>query len=423
MYKTWQSMRPMAVLVVAAAGAGGCAQNTAFLDSVKPVERVQGRTAEVVREDPYRTAKQHFQAGRYGLAIQGFQAVLARNPRSIRALNGLGASFDQLNRYEVAQAYYYRALDLDGDSVQTLNNLGYSLLLQERYGDAVQVLAAAKRIDEAHPRVHRNLALARERAVEGLERGKDRQPEEAQPRKVAALREPEPADRDSGPAIRDFEVVVANGNGRNGMAYLTSRYLKIRGVAVADVENAGHFGYKQTRVYYREGFETAAREVAAHLRLPIETEELPHSRMQGDVKVVLGEDFMIFDRALRTAALEAAGAAERDADGDALLTAAVEVSNGNGRTGMAAMVGRALGNDGRIVTRLTNAESFKQSTTTVYYRPGARRDARQLARSLPVEAVLKESDAMREDIGVRVVIGRDLLAHEDEIRDRVAAHA
>ena len=420
-------LKRMALLAGVLSVTGGCAQHTAFLDSIKPIERVEGPTAEVTRSDPLEKATAHFRAGRYGLAVERFQTALAKNPASIRALNGLGACFDQLGRFELAQAYYYRALDLEGDSVQTLNNLGYSLVLQERYGEAVQVLSTARGLEAGNPHVRRNLAKAQKHLFAGLGGDKERPTERAGPSKVAVVREDmqaaKAAKAEPEPKPRDYEVVVANGNGRNGMAYLTSRYLKTRGVEVADIRNAGHFNYERTRLYYRPGFEDAAQEVASLLRLPVSLRERRSEDTEADVQIVLGEDFMMYDRALRTAVLEDAGASVDEAETEGLLAAAVEVSNGNGRTGMAALVGRALGADGSPVARLTNARSFDRRQTTLYFRAGARKEAERLARTLPVEAVLKESEEMREDIGVRILIGRDLLGHEESLRERAATHA
>ena len=422
-------LKRIALLVAVLSVTGGCAQHTAFLESVQPVERIEGGTSRAARPAPLEKATAHFRAGDYGLAVDHFQTALAENPGSIRALNGLGACYDQLGRFEIAQAYYYRALDLDGDSVQTLNNLGYSLMLQERYGEAVQVLSTARGLDAGNAHVRRNLAKAQERLFAGLDGDKGQPKEAPTPRKVAMGRETGegaesgPAGPQPQPVPDSFEVVVANGNGRNGMAYLTSRYLKTQGINVADIRNAGHFNYGGTRVYYRSGYEAAARKTAALLELPVTLQERPGDEFEGDVQVVLGEDFMMYDRALRTAVLEDAGPSTEDAGEDRRLTAAVEVSNGNGRKGMAALVGRAMGGDSGLVARLTNADSFDHRRTTVYFKAGARKEAERLARALPVEPDLKESEKMREDIGVRVVIGRDLLAHEESIREQASSHA
>ncbi|HKJ76403.1 MAG TPA: LytR C-terminal domain-containing protein, partial [Gammaproteobacteria bacterium] len=295
---------------------------------------------------------------------------------------------------------------------------------------AVQVLTTASRKEGANPRVRRNLVQAQEHLFAELDRKDRNTPEPAQPQKTALAREPEQRPRQAPPSVEpevpEYDVEIANGNGRNGMAYLTSRYLEQEGVRVAEISNAAHFGYEETAVYYAPGYEAAARQVASLLRLPVALEELPAARLPAKVRVVLGEDFMVYDRALRTAALadtDAGAAGDPGASDTGVLTAAVEVSNGNGRTGMAALVGRALRADGRVVGRLTNADSFSIRRTTVYYRPGGRKEAERVAGSLPVEAAVEESGAMRRDIGVRVVIGRDILDHETEIRNQTSVHA
>src|SRR3546814_5856911 len=54
--------------------------------------------------------------------------------------------YDQLGRYDLAERYYQRALAMDLTSVQTLNNLGYSLLLQGKPELALTFFRDAARI-------------------------------------------------------------------------------------------------------------------------------------------------------------------------------------------------------------------------------------------------------------------------------------
>jgi len=445
---------PILVLLIAVgAGTSGCSVatgNTAFFDGLQPVERFTGQSRSVFQEDAYQVAADHFRAGRYGLAGKIYQDLLARHPDSIRALNGAGAVFDQLGRYELAQAYYYRALNLDGASAQTLNNLGYSLLLQQRYAEAVQVLAHAARLDGDNPRVAHNLRQAEQGLAQVLAQGEQQdqarqestqqnqpQPDPA-PLAVATVREELalPEEVAVAPAIPDYDVHIANGNGRNGLASLTANFLTKAGIKVSGISNAGHFNYRKTHVFYRPGFEAAADELTTLLRLPVEKEELAAGRLDSSIRVVLGRDFQVQERELRTAVLDhdhaSQIAAKRPVNAPDSLAAipakvkpavAVEVSNGNGRRGMAKLVGRALGAEGGSVTRLTNAGSFNQAATTIFYRPGARQEAERIASTLPVGAVLTESEQLRADIGVRVVIGQDLLAHENALQRRAGNHA
>ncbi len=135
----------------------GCAQT---YSDVRPLYRVSDHRSPAAVEQLYQTGKAHFQAGRYGNALESFKAVLKHNPRSTAALNAIGACYDQLQRFDIAVSFYYRALDLDPDSSKTLNNLGYSLVLQGRREEAAQVLRIALQKSPDDKAVQHNLMLA-----------------------------------------------------------------------------------------------------------------------------------------------------------------------------------------------------------------------------------------------------------------------
>jgi hypothetical protein len=85
----------------------------------------------------------------------------------------------------------------------------------------------------------------------------------------------------------------------------------------------------------------------------------------------------------------------------------LEISNGNGVTGMAARVGRWLAAQGAPAERLTNRQPFTQRSTVVQYRTGQEDAAQHVARLLPADAKAepRPTPGLRSD--VRVVLGRD----------------
>ena len=91
--------------------------------------------------------------------------------------------------------------------------------------------------------------------------------------------------------------------------------------------------------------------------------------------------------------------------------ARVEVSNGNGVSGMAKRVGSYLKESGFAATRLTNHPGFDMTATRVEYRSGHEAEARQVAAVMPhrIEVVL--STNLRRDIGMRLVLGKDLMGN------------
>jgi tetratricopeptide (TPR) repeat protein len=86
----------------------------------------------------------------------------------------------------------------------------------------------------------------------------------------------------------------------------------------------------------------------------------------------------------------------------------LEVSNGNGAPGMARRVAGFLSRHDFAARRLTNAASFRAPATVVEYRTGYRAEAMAMAAVLPTAVALVESQALRSDVDVRLVLGRDV---------------
>ena len=93
--------------------------------------------------DPYQRGKVLLASNDVPGAVAAFRAALADDPQSVDALNGLGIAFDRLGRYDIARGYYDMALALAPESPLVLNNLGYSLYLQEQDAAAVPFLRRA----------------------------------------------------------------------------------------------------------------------------------------------------------------------------------------------------------------------------------------------------------------------------------------
>jgi len=89
----------------------------------------------------------------------------------------------------------------------------------------------------------------------------------------------------------------------------------------------------------------------------------------------------------------------------------LEISNGNGVAGMAAQVGRLLARQGLPSATLSNAAPFTRSETLVQYRPGDAEAALRVANSLPAAARLEATLAPQAGTDVRVLLGRDWIAH------------
>jgi Tfp pilus assembly protein PilF len=84
----------------------------------------------------------------------------------------------------------------------------------------------------------------------------------------------------------------------------------------------------------------------------------------------------------------------------------LEISNGNGVTGMARSMARELGLEGARVVRVSNQKGFGVKLTRVEYQPSFKAAAQQLAGRVGAVQVVQADRAGRSDM--RLVLGRDL---------------
>lgn len=81
-------------------------------------------------DEPYRLGVEQFNRGYYGNAQKYFQEAVEKSPQDLDAWLALAASYDHLRRFDFADEAYERAIKLGGESVQLLNNQGYSYVLR-----------------------------------------------------------------------------------------------------------------------------------------------------------------------------------------------------------------------------------------------------------------------------------------------------
>lgn len=103
--------------------------------------------------------QRYYEQGHYGLAERAFRKAVEGNPKSVDAWLGLAASYDRLNRFDLADRAYKRVRALGGSSAAYHNNLGYHHLLRGNRALARRHLLRAAQIEPTHPHVEGNIRL------------------------------------------------------------------------------------------------------------------------------------------------------------------------------------------------------------------------------------------------------------------------
>src|SRR5262245_34476261 len=129
-------MRPLFVLMMACLlgpALGGCEVTLREAAIAAPVEPSPADPVQEPTDVKYypsdeslRLGLEAFNRGNYGIAQRYFKNSVEKSPRDVTAWVGLAASYDRLRRFDLADQAYRQAIRLGGESVQVLNDMGYS---------------------------------------------------------------------------------------------------------------------------------------------------------------------------------------------------------------------------------------------------------------------------------------------------------
>lgn len=144
----------------------------ARLERIEPAWKPTKYATVVIRPaDPnakaLRAAVQLEEEGKYALAAQGYREILARDPRSLLAWTNLGNAEMRLGRPVAAEEAFRKALEIQPDAADTLNNLAW-LLYEQNRADEAEPLARRAVATKAPDGWTRLDTLARILAARGL---------------------------------------------------------------------------------------------------------------------------------------------------------------------------------------------------------------------------------------------------------------
>ena len=110
-------------------------------------------------DEPVRMGLEHFNRGSFGLSQRYFKDAVEKAPKDVTAWIGLAASYDRLRRFDLADQAYAQAIRLGGETVQILNDQGYSYMLRGNLVKARAKFLKACELDPANPTIINNLEL------------------------------------------------------------------------------------------------------------------------------------------------------------------------------------------------------------------------------------------------------------------------
>lgn len=370
----------------------GCATNQgsggALLD-IQPVYSI--RHSSDKPEMLYQVGRYYQGQKRYEQALAAYDRVLKADPAFAEARNGKGVIYARQGKYDQAIAEFTAALEHAPRAAHIHNNLGYAFYLKGQYENAAAAMEQAVVLDPSSRRTHNNLglayaqignkALARQELTAGAELAAAPAPDVDPQVAVRA------AAADSAPAIGTEPAATSREQTADPVQAVAQQEVAVpESVQLLAVP-------KDTGVIGRA--ESAVQPVPEAVAAP-----------GGYEAAVPPVD--PFATAMQDAANEGQSQAQKNG------ALRIEISNGNGVTGMAKKVGGFLKDLGYPVRRITNDKPFSKPYTYVYYRDGYLDEALKLRADIPYTLLPLKDGRLLKGIHVRVVLGKDMvqqLAH------------
>jgi Flp pilus assembly protein TadD len=152
------------VLLASATVLTGCETDGlgAVLPAFPAVTPVVQNTDEIKyfpSDEQLRQGYEAFHRGNYAIAERFFRDAVEKYPNDAAAWTALAASYDRLQRFDLADRAYANARRVGGITIELLNNLGYSMMLRGDIPKARTYFSQALRRDPGNVTIANNLQL------------------------------------------------------------------------------------------------------------------------------------------------------------------------------------------------------------------------------------------------------------------------
>lgn len=386
----------------------GCAsyQKTADSEawSIKPVYHVRHSTET---PDAYYQLGRYYQGqNRYQKALAAYQKALGIDGTFAEARNGLGVIYAMQGRQQEALEQFRLAVKQAPNAAHIHNNLGYALYLSGSYAEAASELERAVALEPSNQSAHTNLALAlnkagnREKAVQVMAQAARPQPAENAPQMTQEAQQVRTGTPTLVPAPVVATTAIASPAPQQVLA-LPKDWGVIKQAAPKPAPLSESRIQAVQQVPNRYEAQPAAKPLQ---QASVQSKERGLIAAQAAQKPVAVAES-------RIQPVSSMAAQQVRAAAPAAKPYRIEVSNGNGVTGMARKVAGFLDGEGYSKARLTNQKPFQVASSQVQYRSGYREQAQTLVLNLPGRPGIAQADDLRGDISIRVVLGKDLASN------------
>jgi Flp pilus assembly protein TadD len=379
------------------------AENTEL--AIKPVMRVR-HSADQSAATFYQLGKYHLERGNLDFARSAYEASITLDGQQLEARNALAALDATQGKLESAKALLIQIVADFPEAAHPYNNLGYVYYLQSDFEAAERTLQRAIALDAGNERARNNLnavniALARlgNRDTVTLALAQPAQPSQQIVPLTLPLVQTAPLEQQaaetSEPAAVDVAVAVETATELGVAAPIETRTQSLAIISPPVEQTVAERAVPQARM-----------EVVEIVPYVFEL-KLRHTNSTKVAEVKLEKPVP----ASPVAAVLAAALPVAPSSANPAKASRIEVANGNGVTGMAKRISDVLNRQGISVSRLSNELPYKQQETKIQYRAGFEKTATSLKNALKGHAVAVLSPTLSPNSDVRLVLGKDAIAH------------
>ncbi len=369
-----------------------CATNRPVREVLLPIRSTTNHIVADSSEALYKTGRYYQEKNRYDMAIRAYQKSLAVNNSFVGARNGLGVIFAKQGKYQESIEAFQLAIKQAPNASYLYSNMGYAYYLQGQYAASISALEQATLLEPTNQAAFNNLALVYAKTSNNSGSPITYLPALG----VPAISNNESVIDRYGP-LKEMLPLAQSANG-SVVDVSGESFVQAIPKAEMQIKSTTQMMMLQSTLSTDQN----VSELDSHVQLVQLSPNVSELRMRHEY-VEPRQNLMA-----------------NGSPGN-LGKFKLEVSNGNGSRGIAGKVANFLLSQGYSATRLTNQKSFQIRMTQIQYRYGHQAEAELLQSNFPEVTTLVQSDDLRMDISIRLVLGKDILpklAHSDVNRSR-----
>jgi hypothetical protein len=337
--------------------------------------------------------------GRPELGLKELELALQQNPGDLQLTNLLAQNYEELGNFEAARRLYQEALTRHGSQAVLANNLCFSYYLEGRWQEAETCFRQTLARDPGNTAARNNLGLLYCRL--GRQDEAHRLWQEAE---GVAAADAKMSQALAALGIGERAVYARRPEPAPAAAQATSAPAPPAAVSRLPAPVPAKDNPPAQPAAPPESIRPVATKPPAPTPGPVDARPRPEARKQAAVP-----QKAVAARAPEPAPQAASPPRQAPLTVTERVDTAIEVRNGTWTRDLARHTRSVLCQEGFTVAKIGNHVDFGAAKTIIYYRPGAERVARTVARTIFPGAALEPSMKLTKGMDIKILLGADLL--------------